>query len=167
MFREMRRAKQQLSREETVAILEKGSSGVLALLGDGGYPYAVPMSYVYSGGKLFFHSALSGHKVDAVRDCDKASFCVIGRDTVLPEKYTTAYQSAVAFGKIRLIEDEAEKRRAAELLAEKYHPGHESDSRKEIDGGLSHMYILELAIEHLTGKEGKELLLARSSGASS
>lgn len=167
MFREMRRAKQQLSREETIEILEKGSSGVLALLGDGAYPYAVPISYVYSDGKLFFHSALSGHKVDAVRSCEKASFCVTARDTVLPEKYTTAYQSAIAFGKIRLIEDEAGKRHAAGLLGEKYNPGHESDSKREIDSGLPHMCILELEIEHLTGKEGKELMLARRGGKAS
>ena len=88
-FREMRRKRQQLSEEESIGILQKATAGTLALLGDNGYPYAVPISYVYANGKLYFHSSLSGHKVDAIRNCDKASFCVIDKDDVQPEKYTT------------------------------------------------------------------------------
>ena len=67
MFRAMRRKRQQLSRAEAEAILERGTSGVLAVAGDDGYPYAVPLSYVYQDGKLWFHCANSGHKLDAVR----------------------------------------------------------------------------------------------------
>ena len=76
-FREMRRKRQQLSNDESIAILEKATAGTLALLGDDDYPYAVPISYVYHEGKLFFHSALAGHKVDAIRKYEKASFCVM------------------------------------------------------------------------------------------
>ena len=94
-FREMRRKRQQLSNEESVAILEKATAGTLALLGDGDYPYAVPISYVYHEGKLFFHSALAGHKVDAIRKCEKASFCVIEQDDVQPKKYTTFFRSVI------------------------------------------------------------------------
>ena len=82
-FREMRRKRQQLSNEESIGILQKTTSGTLALLGDGGYPYTVPISYVYDDGKLYFHSAMSGHKVDAIRNCDKASFCVIDQDNLI------------------------------------------------------------------------------------
>ena len=81
-FREMRRKRQQLSNEESIEILLKATAGTLALLGDENYPYAVPISYVYHEGKLYFHSALAGHKVDAIRKCDKASFCVIEQDNV-------------------------------------------------------------------------------------
>ena len=76
-FREMRRKRQQLSEEESISILRKSTAGTLALLGDNDYPYAVPISYVYADGRLYFHSALNGHKVDAIRKYDKASFCVI------------------------------------------------------------------------------------------
>ena len=79
-FRSMRRKRQQLSEKENISILQKATAGTLALLGDNGYPYAVPISYVYADGKLYFHSALSGHKIDAIRNCDKASFCVIAQD---------------------------------------------------------------------------------------
>jgi nitroimidazol reductase NimA-like FMN-containing flavoprotein (pyridoxamine 5'-phosphate oxidase superfamily) len=83
-FRAMRRKRQQLSEDESISILKKATSGTLALIGDGGYPYAVPISYVYADGRLYFHSALTGHKVDAIRACDKASFCVIDQDCVQP-----------------------------------------------------------------------------------
>ena len=107
-FREMRRKRQQLSEETCVRILETSTSGTLALQGDGGYPYAVPISYVYVNGCLYFHSALSGHKVDAIKNCDKASFCVIEKDEVHGEEYTTYFRSVIAFGHIHIIEDEEE-----------------------------------------------------------
>ena len=116
MFRTMRRAKQQLSREAAVEILAKNTGGTLALLGDEDYPYAVPMSYVYFDGKLYFHSADTGHKIDAVARHEKASFCVIDQDRVVPEKYTTHYRSVIAFGRARLVEDAAEKRAIAIAL---------------------------------------------------
>ena len=161
MFRPMRRSKQQLSREETEAILTAGSSGVLALAGDEGYPYAVPISYVYQDGKLYFHCALTGHKMDAVRRSDKASFCVVAQDQVSPERYTTLYRSAIAFGRMRVVEDPAEKRAAALLLGEKYNPGHEAEANAEIDRHFANLAILELSIEHLSGKEGLELTRQR------
>ena len=93
IFREMRRKKQELSRQEIADILHKGTSGVLALLGDNDYPYAVPISYVYDDGKIYFHSAKSGHKIDAIQRTEKASFCVIDKDLVVPEEYTTYNRS--------------------------------------------------------------------------
>lgn len=85
MFREMRRSNQQLTMEETQNILQKGTSGVLSLLGDEGYPYGVPLSYVYDGEKLYFHCAKTGHKIDAVHREIKASFCVIDQDLIMPK----------------------------------------------------------------------------------
>ena len=115
-FRQMRRKRQQLAEEESIAILEKATAGTLALLGDNDYPYAVPISYVYHDGKLYFHSALTGHKVDAIRKCDKASFCVIEKDDVQPEKYTTFFRSVIAFGRIHIIEDEQENPQIVEVI---------------------------------------------------
>lgn len=116
MFREMRRKKQILTEEEAKEVLNRGMSGVLALLGDDDYPYAVPASYVYCGSKLYFHGAKGGHKMDAVKKCDKASFCVIGKDDVIPEEYTTYFRSVIAFGRIHIMEDESEMRKAIEML---------------------------------------------------
>ena len=160
-FRPMRRICQQLSDVEAVGILERATSGTLALLGDNGYPYAVPISYVYDDGKLYFHSALSGHKVDAIRHCDKASFCAIAQDDVVPEKYTTEYRSVIAFGRIHIIEDEEEKLAAARMLGNRYNPHQDEVLRQEIKKGFAHMLVIRMDIEHLTGKEGIELTKQR------
>ena len=158
----MRRKRQQLSDEESYAILQKATSGTLALLGDGDYPYAVPISYVYSEGKLYFHSALSGHKVDAIRSCDRASFCVVAQDDVKPALYTTFFRSVIAFGRIHIVDDEAEKLAAARLLGNRYNPHQDEALQKELENGLARMLVIRLDIEHLTGKESIELVGQRN-----
>ena len=166
-FREMRRKRQQLSEEESISILKKATAGTLALLGDDDYPYAVPISYVYADGRLYFHSALSGHKVDAIRKCDKASFCVIAQDEVHPEKYTTFFRSVIAFGRIHIIEDETEKLQTARMLGNRYNPNHEETLQKELENGLSRMMMIRFDIEHLTGKEAIELMKQREQSQAS
>ena len=161
MFRELRRKKQALSKEDCQAVLERCTSGVLALAGDDGYPYAVPLSYLYEDGKLLFHCAKSGHKTDAIARCDKASFCVVDQDQVVPEEYTTYFRSVIAFGRIRVIEDDGEKRAAVEKLAVKYHPGDTQENRdRYIDKEWAPLCMLEMTVEHLSGKQATELLQA-------
>lgn len=162
MFREMRRSRQALSLEESVAVLERGSSGVLALAGDEGYPYAVPISYVFDGEKLYFHCAKSGHKLDAIRRCPKASFCVIDQDLVVPEKYTSYYRSVIVFGQIRVLSDEGEMRVAIEKLAAKYVPEDSASQRAAaIEKDWAPLCMLELSPEHISGKEAIELVRQR------
>lgn len=153
LFREMRRRNQQLPLEDCQRILQTTTSGVLAVAGDDSYPYAVPLSFAYADGRLYFHVAKSGHKLDALRRNSKASFCVIEQDEVVPKEYTTYFRSVIAFGKVRIVEDNAEKRRGLDLLADKYSP-HET---AEISKLINALYVLEMDIEHLTGKEGREL----------
>ena len=163
MFRDMRRKKQILTEEETKEVLNKGTSGVLALLGDDDYPYAVPISYVYCDSKLYFHGAKSGHKIDAIKNYEKASFCVIDKDDVIPEEYTTYFRSVIAFGKIHIMEDELEVRKAIELLAKKYHPDSDRDERSiAIDREWKPLCMMEFSIEHLSGKEAIELVNMQS-----
>ena len=159
MFREMRRKRQMLSEDDCKIILREGTSGVLALSGDDGYPYAVPLSYVYDGKKIFFHCAKSGHKLDAIRRNPKASFCVIGQDKVVPEEYTTYYRSAIAFGTVRILEDDREKYDSVQEIAFKYAPlDTEEQRRAAIEREWGGLCMLEMTIEHLTGKEARELL---------
>lgn len=158
VFREMRRKKQELSQQEVVDILCNRTSGVLALLGDNDYPYTVPISYVYDDGKIYFHSAKSGHKIDAIQKTAKASFCVIDKDLIVPEKYTTYFRSVVAFGQVRTIEDDSEKRAAIEKLSIKYTPEDTAANRDDaINREWNSLCMLEMTIEHITGKEAIEL----------
>ena len=161
-FRPMRRIRQQLSSEECERILGRCTSGVLALTGDGGYPYAVPLSYVYADGAIIFHSAVEGHKVDAIRRDNRCSFCVIEQDDIKPAEFTTHFRSVIAFGRIHILEDTDEKVQALRLLGRRYSSNDEPGLQHEIDKSLDHVLLLRLDIDHLSGKQAIELVQARS-----
>ena len=164
MFRPMRRSAQALGVDACREVLSRGTSGVLALLGDGGWPYAVPMSYAFDGEKLYFHCAREGHKLDAIRREARASFCVVDRDEVVPEEYTTYFRSVIAFGRVRILEDEAQMRAAIELLARRYFPQDSAENRRRaIEREWAGLCMLEMDIEHMSGKEAIEL--ARKGGS--
>lgn len=163
----MRRHRQQLSAAECRQLLERCTSGVLALLGDGGYPYAVPLSYAYADGRLYFHSALEGHKVDAISACNKCSFCVIDRDEVHPAEFTTHYRSVIAFGHVSVIDDPAVRLEAIRLIGRRYSPHDAAGLQREIDKGMSRVLLLRLDIEHLSGKQAIELVGATAHGNNS
>ena len=159
MFRDMRRKRQLLSQEESEEILHRGTSGVLAVLGDDDYPYAVPLSYVYDGQRIYFHSAKSGHKLDSISKNPKVSFCVVDQDQVVPDEYTTYFRSVIVFGTIRILHDEAEKREAIEKLAVKYAPDDTEENRnKAIEREWNPLCMLEMTPEHISGKEAIELV---------
>lgn len=159
MFHKMRRTAQQLTYEEAVAVLLRGSAGVLALTGDKAFPYAVPLSYVYDGAHIYFHSATEGHKIDAIQRNPNASFAVIDQDEVIPENYTTAYRSVVVFGSVRIIEDEGEKHSAIRKLAVKYAPEQTNAQHDAaIDSAWDRFCILEMSVAHMTGKVGSALV---------
>lgn len=152
MFRKMRRFRQELSQQETIEIFQRNNSGVLAVLGDDGYPYTVPIGYIFADGNLYFHTAKQGHKIDSIRNNGKASFCVVDRDEIVPKEYTTYFASAVAFGIAEIIEDETRKREILELIAEKYAPGDIEARDREIARLWNPVCVIELKIEHMTGK---------------
>jgi nitroimidazol reductase NimA-like FMN-containing flavoprotein (pyridoxamine 5'-phosphate oxidase superfamily) len=158
MFREMRRKEQLLSQEETVAILKKGSSGVLGVSGDDDYPYTVPISYVYQDGKLFFHGAPSGHKIDSIRRNNKVSFCIIDQDEVIQKTFTTHFRSAIVFGRARIVTDDQERRMAIEALVEKYSPDYIHEGQLAMERGWEKVCLVEINIEHMTGKAAKEII---------
>jgi nitroimidazol reductase NimA-like FMN-containing flavoprotein (pyridoxamine 5'-phosphate oxidase superfamily) len=154
----MRRKRQELSVERCNEILERATYGVLSVLGDGDYPYGVPVNFVFHGGKIYFHTALSGHKVDAMRRHDKVSLTVVDKDEVMPEEYTTYFRSVIAFGHVRFIDDEAEKRQALVRLGQRFNPGDDAGLEHEIAKGFNHLYMVEITIDHLSGKEAIELV---------
>lgn len=158
MFREMRKKKQLLSGKESIEILESCTSGVLAVSGDNGYPYAVPLSYAYKDGKIYFHFATEGHKLDAIKNNDKVSFCVIKTDDVIQETFTTHYRSVIVFGRARILTEDAEKRFALECLVEKYSPDFIKEGQLSIERSWDRFCAAKLHIEHMTGKAAKEII---------
>jgi nitroimidazol reductase NimA-like FMN-containing flavoprotein (pyridoxamine 5'-phosphate oxidase superfamily) len=158
VFRALRRKKQILHEAEAIAMLESCTSGVLAVHGDDDYPYAVPLSFAYEDGRILFHSATAGHKVDALERSEKASFCAIAADDIVPSRFTTHFRSVIVFGRARVVTDDDEKRHALMCLAAKYSPEHLDTADSEIDGDLKRVCVIELAIEHVTGKASLELV---------
>lgn len=160
MFREMRRKNCVISTEAAAKILREGDFGVLALTGDDGYPYAVPINYAVEGNKIYFHSAKTGHKLDAIRRNDKASFCVVDKHDVIAEEFTTYFTSAIAFGRIKIVEDnnDPDKLRGLELLANKYSSTASPERRTKELSRLDALFVFVMTIEHLTGKAARELV---------
>ncbi|MGI6733276.1 MAG: pyridoxamine 5'-phosphate oxidase family protein [Anaerovoracaceae bacterium] len=158
MFREMRRKKQLLSNEECVEILKSCSTGILAVNGDDGYPYTVPLNYTYEDGKLSFHCAVEGHKMDAIKRDDKVSFCVIEMDKVVPQTFSTDYRSVVVFGRARVITEDNERRVVLEKLIDKYSAGYEEEGQREIEKDWNRVALVEINIEHMTGKKSSSFV---------
>ena len=158
MFREIRKKRNKIEDSAAEELLRNSRRGVLAVNGDDGYPYGVPLDHYYDeeSGKLYFHCALAGHKLDAIRACDKVSYCITGEgrheDGV---EWSLTFRSVIVFGRMRVLEDEEASLRLARLLGEKF-----TDDAAYLDNEVKHagprMLMLELTPEHITGKRVNE-----------
>ena len=155
MFREMRRFKQALTEEECADILRRERRGVLAVLGDDGYPYAVPLNFVYEDGKIYIHCAGEGHKIDAIRRCDKASFCVFDQGFRREGEWALNIQSVIVFGHIELIEDQEKMCEIARRLSYKFTED-QAYIEHEIQVSGPRTLMFALVSEHMTGKRVNE-----------
>ncbi len=154
-FRPMRRFKQQLPEEECRVILETAYRGFLSVIGDGGYPYTVPINFVYAEGVLYFHCAVEGHKLDAIRTSDKACFTVIGTPEKEPGDWWYNVRSVICFGRVRIVEEAEEKDKRLRQLGKKYFPeGY--DMELDMQRNAARAVVLAFHIEHCTGKRVKE-----------
>lgn len=157
MFRKMRRFKQQLSQEQCEEVLANAPRGVMAFLGDDDYPYAVPLDYFYDrdANKLYFHGAKSGHKVDAMRRHDKASFCVMSEGVPAEGRFGLNFKSVICFGRLREVEPGDPTLQTVRRLGMRYlgsvYPT-EKDVEEEIASAWKRALCYELDIEHMTGK---------------
>jgi nitroimidazol reductase NimA-like FMN-containing flavoprotein (pyridoxamine 5'-phosphate oxidase superfamily) len=163
-FREIRKARRQqaLSPEESLWVIDHACHGVLALLGDDDYPYAVPLSHARVGDVLYFHSFIRGHKLDAIARHAKASYCVIETDQVVPEEFTTYYRSIIAWGRVHIIEGDEEKRAALTALADRYckigiGADYSDKLEEELQKSWNACLTFKLEIEHISGKASREL----------
>lgn len=157
MFRAIRRKKNEIDIDAATALLLSSRRGVLAVNGDGGYPYAIPINYVYDAdaGKIYFHGAKAGHKVDSLRACNKVCFTVYGNETVKEEAWAPFMQSVVVFGRCRLVEPGERAIALLKKLAMKYYPDEQlADTEITRAGKAAQMF--EIEIEHLSGKEVQE-----------
>ena len=152
MFREMRRSDKIKTQEETIQILNECTNGTLSVIGDNGYPYGVPVSYVYKDNKIYFHCASVGHKLDAIKAEPKVSFTVVGADNIAPEKFTTMYKSVICFGKAAISESDEDKMAALNIIREKYSGDFPAEGAAYIEKFWDKTTVVVIDIEHMTGK---------------
>ena len=159
MFHHAQRDKRQvLSRERCDEILNKATSGVLCVLGEDEYPYGVPMSFAYKDDKLYFHCMPNkGHKWEAMKHHDKVSFTIIETDNIIADEYTSYFRSVICFGKVRFVEDEAEKFELHDLLVDKYSPDFKEGVYEMFEKRIKWMGAFVVELEHVSGKEAIEL----------
>lgn len=149
----MRRKDRQLPRQEAMELLQRGEYGVLATAVPEDGPYAVPLSYVVVQSKLYFHCARAGHKLDNLRQDNRACFCVVGRtQPVYDGDFTTYYESVLVFGRASRIEDRTEKTEALTALAQKYLPQHMDKAPGDIAASFEKTDVWAVAIEEVSGK---------------
>ena len=157
MFRPIRKKKNQISDKAAKELLRTSRRGVFAVNGDDGYPYAIPINFLYDedAQKIYFHGSRAGHKVDSLRACDKVCFTVYGNETVRDEPWAPYMQSVVVFGRCRLLESGEESLALVKRFAMKYYPD-ESLVDIEIAEGGKAVQMYEITIEHYSGKEVHE-----------
>ncbi|MDE7396789.1 MAG: pyridoxamine 5'-phosphate oxidase family protein [Muribaculum sp.] len=161
MERKMRRFKQLLSEQAVKEILNNSTNGILSLVDIDGRPYGVPISYVFDGDKaIYFHCAVAGHKIDCIAANNHASFCVVGQDSIVPDEFTSYFRSVIVRGIITIVTSREEVMKGLMLLCDKYSPGINPDS--EISKCISHVSVLRLDIDSMTGKEAIELVRKRN-----
>jgi nitroimidazol reductase NimA-like FMN-containing flavoprotein (pyridoxamine 5'-phosphate oxidase superfamily) len=152
MFREMRRIKQALSEGECVKILKEEKRGVLAVSGDGGYPYAVPINFYYDEEEnaIYFHSAKNGHKIDAMKNCDKVCFTVINGGEK-SDDWSYYVKSVIIFGRAAPVTDPDLKLKKLKAFGMKYYPS-EEELEKELARDYGRVELMCIKVEHMTGK---------------
>ena len=154
MFREMRRAKQQVPEQDCKAVLEQEKRAAFSVIGDDGYPYTVPINFYYDEAdhKIYFHGAKTGHKVDAVRKCDKVCLTVWNQGFKKDGNWEWNATSVVVFGRAQFVTDCAVKEAKLRKLAEKYYPTREEIEQEMTSSSFDHAQLFAIAIEHMTGK---------------
>ena len=153
MFRSMRRFKQQISEAECIRILNEQPRGVLSLIGDDGYPYGIPLDHWYceEDGKLYFHGAKEGHKIDAIASCDKVSYCVMDEGFRKEGEWALNINSVIVFGRISLVTDPEKAKLICTNITRKF-TDDEAYLAHELEHAFPRVQCLELTPEHMTGK---------------
>ena len=151
----MRRIKQQLSEEESLEVLKKAKRGVLSVIGDDGWPYGIYLNPHFENGRIFFHGAKEGHKIDALKKDARASFTVIDEGVKDEGGWAYAFRSVVVFGRVEFVEDQNEAIEICRRLAHRFNPS-EADIEDEIRRAAAHVQVFALIPEHITGKRVHE-----------
>jgi len=150
-MRNVRRKDREIGIHEAQELLTTAEYGVLSTVGEDGRPYGIPLSFAYKNGCIYFHCALTGHKLENIAHNPQVSFCVTGATKVLPDQFATEYESAVASGVASEVQG-AERHNALVWLLEKYSPGFIEEGRRYIEQKDSLTKVIKIEISQISGK---------------
>lgn len=151
MFRGLRRQDRKIEKNQSIDMLSKSNYGVLSTVDDNGQPYGMPLNYVYIEDAIYFHCATEGHKLDNIKNNSKVSFCVVGHENVLPDKFSTDYESVIIFGRAEEVFDD-EKNMALLGLIDKYSSGYIEKGKEYIKNSEHKTKVIKINVEHMSGK---------------
>ncbi|MCC0659538.1 pyridoxamine 5'-phosphate oxidase family protein [Clostridioides sp. ZZV14-6154] len=154
MFREIRLKKREMTKEDTIEVLKNGEFGTFSTICENGYPYGVAVNYVYFNDSIYFHCARNGHKLDNISANNKVSFLVVANESVIPDKFSTTYASAVVFGKASTVDNEEKKNALVEII-KKYSKGFIEEGMKYIEKDINLTTVVKIEIDHISGKASR------------
>ena len=155
MDRPLRRQDRRLDDAAAVDLLKRGEYGILSTTGADGRPYGIPVNYVVQEDAIFFHCATEGQKIENITANRGVSFCVVGKTELIPEKFSTRYESVVVSGTADVIADDTLKKDALRALIAKYAPDHIAAGEAYIDKLMNQTTVVRVSIDHLAGKARK------------
>jgi len=150
-MKNIRRKDREITTQEACKLLESAEYGVLSTVDESNQPYGVPLNYVYKNDCIYFHCALSGHKLNNLKVNEKVSFCVVGNTRVLPIKFSAEYESAVVFG-VATEAFDAERHDALLWFLEKYSPGFIEEGKQFIKQHDKATKVIKINISNISGK---------------
>lgn len=155
MSRSIRREDRRLDDAAAKSLLIKGEYGILSTLDRNNQPYGIPVNYVVMEESIFFHCATEGHKLENITANKRVSFCVVGKAELIPEKFSTRYESVIVSGDADIIEDSVQKKNALRAMVNKYAPDHMTSGENYIDKLMDQTAVVRVSIDHLSGKARK------------
>jgi hypothetical protein len=155
MMKSLRREDRRLDDAAAMALLKRGEYGILSTSDAGSRPYGIPVNYVVMEESIFFHCATEGQKLENITANQEVSFCVVGKTELIPEKFSTRYESVIVSGNAERIEDKVLKKNALRALVAKYAPDHIPAGEAYIDKLMDQTAVVQITIAHLAGKARK------------
>lgn len=156
MHKEMRRNKRAIEENEIIEVLLSAEYGILSTISEDDTPYGTPINFAYDDGKIYFHCANDGHKLDNIRYNSSGCFTIVDSVELLPSKFSTKYRSVVVFGKLQIVNDTDEKKNGLIKIIEKLSPDFVEKGIKYIDGAFDRVTVVRMDIDHMTGKSHNE-----------
>ncbi|MBP2628078.1 MAG: Pyridoxamine 5-phosphate oxidase-related protein [Firmicutes bacterium] len=151
-MKNMRRSERQMEDKQALELLMQGEYGILATADRNYQPYGIPLNYIVIDNCIYFHCAIDGHKLQNIAENSKGCFTVVVSTHLIPEKFSTEYESVIAFGKVSIVEDDKEKIMALREFVKKYSGAFTLEGDQYIEKAKHLTVAVKMMIQSFKGK---------------